>query len=179
MKNIISDWLEKHGNPEITEQVRKEAELLNKQHEMKTGTEMVAHAINNTIKNAKEELGMETDLISDGWHSFGDLYKFRLAYNALAFNALHKMDARTTHYIGPDLEVHKSWKHHDGEYCFGEERKWFIVAAKLPTGVITNHYKAEHWDLFQIPETEKSIFPFDGHTAHDALDRIFQFLKLK
>lgn len=149
---------------------------------------MVAHAINNTIKNAKEELGMETDLISDGWHSFGDLYSFRLAYNALAFNLLRELQDLTplSQSITAfpildywDTNVHKSWKHHDGEYCFGEEKKWFIVAAKLPTGVITNHYKAEFWDLFQIPEVEKSIFPFDGHTAHDALERIFNFLKSK
>ena len=37
MKNIISDWLEKHGDPKITEQVKKEAELLNKQQEMEIG----------------------------------------------------------------------------------------------------------------------------------------------
>lgn len=46
-----------------------------KQQLQKTGTEIVAHAINNTIKNAKEELGMETDIISDGHHTFGDLYE--------------------------------------------------------------------------------------------------------
>ena len=150
---------------------------------------MVAHAINNTIKNAKEELGMETDLISDGWHSFGELYDFRLAYNALSFNSLYllsRVDGKispkvktTIDYVKTSIktDVHKSWKHHDGEWCFGEEKKWFIVAAKLPTGVITNHYKADHWDLFKIPEFDKSIFPFDGHTAQDALERIFNFLK--
>lgn len=141
---------------------------------------MVAHAINNTIKNAKDELGMETDLIADGWHTFGDLYQFRLAYNALAFNCMWKNDDRIRACDGPESKltrVHKSWKHHDGEYCFGEEKKWFIVAAKLPTGVITNHYKAEHWDLFKIPEVEQSLFPFDGHTSQDALNRIFDFLK--
>lgn len=155
---------------------------------MKTGTEMVAHAINNTIKNAKEELGMDDGLISDGYHTFDDLYRFRLAYNAMAFNAIYSMEQKIKsmktvtalelmRHVG--FDVHKSWKHHDGEYCFGEKKKWFIVAAKLPTGIITNHYKSEHWDLFQIPETEKSIFPFDGHTSHDALDRIFEFLKMK
>lgn len=145
---------------------------------------MVAHAINNTIKNAKEELGMETDLISDGWHSFGDLYNFRMAYNAIAVNSLYELDVIENGYVAQrpaaksnGYRIHKSWKHHDGEYCFGEEKKWFIVAAKLPTGVITNHYKAEYWDLFKIPEVEKSIFPFDGHTAQDALERIFNFLK--
>lgn len=145
--------------------------------------------INRRILEMKDSENLQTDLISDGWHTFGELYDFRLAYNAMAFN-LMTIQSEFSHeriiggiisesvYI-PKFNVHKSWKHHDGEWCFGEEKKWFIVAAKLPTGIITNHYEAEHWDLFKIPETEKSIFPFDGHTAHDALDRIFEFLKQK
>lgn len=140
--------------------------------------EYLVKFLNNRIQEFKTESGIETDEISDGWHTFGELYNFRLAYNALAFNSLHLLDVHDTLQYDP-FECHKSWKHHDGEYCFGKEKKWFIVAAKLPTGIITNHYKAEHWDLFKIPETEKSIFPFDGHNAHDALDRIFKFLKQK
>lgn len=66
--------------------------------------------------------------------------------------------------------VHKSWKHHDGEDCFGGG--WFIVSAMLPTGLISNHYRAEHWDLFKIPEVEKALFEFDGHTPQDVLKRL-------
>jgi hypothetical protein len=32
-------------------------------------------------------------------------------------------------------------------------------------GQITNHYKLEDWDLFKIPETEKALVKFDGHTT--------------
>lgn len=137
--------------------------------------------VNRRIREMKDGEGLKTDEISDGWHTFGELYDFRLAYNALAFNLMCQPE-----FWGPmngndvnnhSFGVHKSWKHNDGEWCFGEEKKWFIVAAKLPTGVITNHYKADHWDLFKIPEFDKSIFPFDGHTAQDALERIFNFLK--
>lgn len=35
-------------------------------------------------------------------------------------------------------EVHKSYRHADGELCFGGG--WFIVMANLPTGQVSNHY---------------------------------------
>ena len=75
--------------------------------------------------------------ISDGYHTFNELYRFRLLYNAAFFNLL------------PKEIVHKSKRHHDGEECFGGG--WFIVMANLPTGQISNHYELKDWDLFQIP----------------------------
>ena len=98
---------------------------------------------------------------SDGYHTFNELYEFRKAYNAALFNewAAHKK-----------CFVHKSWKHHDGELCFGGG--WFIVVARLIGGQISNHYKAEDWDLFQIPETDKALFEFDGHTGADVIEQL-------
>lgn len=145
---------------------------------------MLVNRINAQIRANKEmrysDGGkvLETDQISDGWHTFGELYDFRLAYNALAFNLMHQYDEGVKQTILPIplFDVHKSWKHNDGEWCFGQEKEWFIVAAKLQTGIITNHYEAKHWDKFQIPEFDKSIFEFDGHTPSDSLERIFEFL---
>jgi hypothetical protein len=71
-----------------------------------------------------------------------------------------------------DYNAHKSWRHNDGELCFGGG--WFIVSAKLPSGQISNHYKAEDWDLFKIPETEKALFVFDGHTTQDVIQRLLE-----
>jgi hypothetical protein len=44
--------------------------------------------------------------------------------------------------------------------------------AILPTGQITNHYKLEDWDAFRIPETEKALVEFDGHTTDDVITRL-------
>ena len=113
--------------------------------------------------------------ISDGYHTFNELYEFRKMYNAALFNEW----AKNPLFLHNDLNkefpvvkynVHKSWKHHDGELCFGGG--WFIVSAMLPTGQISNHYKAEDWDLFKIPEVEKALFEFDGHTGKDVLERL-------
>ena len=100
-------------------------------------------------------------LISDGYHSFQELYDFRAKYNAALFNEWTKQGK---------YNVHKSWRHHDGELCFGGG--YFIVVAILPSGQISNHYTANRWDSFDVPETEKALFPFDGHTPQDVLTRL-------
>lgn len=104
--------------------------------------------------------------ISDGWHTFEELYEYRKVYNALLF----KEWAQKGKY-----DVHKSKKHHDGEPCFDGE--YFIVVAILPDGQISNHYKLKDWNLFDVPETEKAKYPFDGHTPKDALERMYNLLK--
>ena len=103
----------------------------------------------------------ETDNISDGYHTFAELYEYRLLYNALAANAM------------PERAV-KSWKHSDGEDCFGGG--WFVVVLDLPTGQVSNHYEADAWDLFHIPEVPTSP-EWDGHTPQDASDRMRRALK--
>ena len=99
--------------------------------------------------------------ISDGYHTFNELYQYRMLYNAAFFNLL------------PKQLVHKSKRHHDGEECFGGG--WFIVMANLPTGQISNHYELKDWDLFQIPEKEIAD-EWDGHTPQEAAERLHKYL---
>ena len=102
---------------------------------------------------------------SDGYHTFNELYQFRMLYNAALFNEWY---ARFVY------DVHKSWRHHDGEECFGGG--WFIVMATLPTGQISNHYEAKDWDLFAVAEHERAD-EWDGHTASDVAVRLAKFLR--
>ena len=99
--------------------------------------------------------------ISDGYHTFNELYYYRMLYNAAFFNLL------------PKEWVHKSKRHYDGEECFGGG--WFIVMANLPTGQISNHYELKDWDLFQIPEKEVAD-EWDGHTPQEAAERLHEYL---
>ena len=99
--------------------------------------------------------------ISDGYHTFNELYEFRKLYNALLFNEWAK---------NGKYEVYKSKRHYDGEECFGGG--WFIVVALLPEGQISNHYELKDWDLFKIPSYEKSKYQFDGHTTNDVIFRL-------
>lgn len=100
----------------------------------------------------------------DEHHTMAELYDYRLAYNAAAFNEWATRG---------DYDVHKSLRHSDGGLCFGGG--WFVVVAQLPTGQITNHYHLEHWDLFHVPERDQAA-PYDGHTPAEALVRLLAFL---
>lgn len=117
----------------------------------------------------KHTLGLDIELpekvkaedVSDGYHTFGELYEFRKVYNAALFNEWAKQEK---------YEVHKSERHYDGELCFGGG--WFIVAAQLPDGQISNHYEMKDWDLFKVQGTKKALYEFDGHTSRDVLERL-------
>ena len=122
--------------------------------------EMAAMSFKKRIK-AKIDEGT----LSDGYHSFNELYDYRKAYNAAFFNELHGK-----------YNVHKSKLHHDGEEPFGGG--WFIVMADLPTGQISNHYELKDWDLFNVP-IRKRAEEWDNHTPQQAYERLIKFIKTK
>lgn len=101
----------------------------------------------------------DTDQISDGYHTFAELYDYRMLYNAHAAMG----------WLARGYLVVKSWRHADGEECFGGG--WFIVTATLPFGQVSNHYAAEHWDLFRVPEVDLPP-EWDGHTPQDAANTL-------
>lgn len=115
---------------------------------------------------------------SDGYHTFNELYEFRKVYNAALFNEWAKQAKPNPKWATeenqpltiPKYDVHKSWRHNDGELCFGGG--WFIVVAVLPTGQISNHYEAQDWELFKIPIVEKAKYEFDGHSSADVVTRL-------
>jgi hypothetical protein len=112
-------------------------------------------------KSYNEEGKEDKGEISDGYHTFNELYDFRKMYNATAFNAWAKEGL---------YDVHKSKCHSDGLPCFNGG--WFIVMAVLPGGQVSNHYELKDWDLFQCPEEPFVKHHYDGHTAQDVLNRL-------
>jgi hypothetical protein len=97
----------------------------------------------------------------DEYHTMDELYSYRMLYNA-AFAFV----AQQWH------TVTKSYRHSDGEPCFGGG--WFIVTMHLPQGQVSNHYENEHWDLFRVREVEKAP-EWDGHTPAEAAERLRQY----
>lgn len=105
-----------------------------------------------------------TGQTSDGHHTFDELYDYRMLYNAHAAHG----------WLAAGIPVVKSWRHSDGEECFGGG--WFIVTATLPTGQVSNHYREQYWDLFQVPDEE--VAPeYDGHTPEIAANRLRSYLE--
>lgn len=129
-------------------------------------TELLQEIFNDSI-------GGET---SDGHHTFDELYHYRMLYNAAFCNSLKlasSPDSKPVYWY----DVHKSYRHADGELCFGKEN-YFVVVVQLPTGQVSNHYKGEYWDLFDVPERERAA-EWDGHTPAEAADRLLKFLEGK
>ena len=90
---------------------------------------------------------------SDGYHTFNDLYHQR----AVLFAALVKAHKD---------KAWKSWKHEDGEECFGGG--WFIVGIDTPMGSYTYHYEEKYWGLFECVALERAKH-WDGHTDKDVM----------
>lgn len=102
---------------------------------------------------------------SDGYHTFAELYHYRMLYNALLFNEW----ARAGLY-----DVHKAVRHADGGVIFGG--RWFVVYAQLPTGQISNHYEiAADWYKFRVPIRNTGA-EWDGHTSQQAAERLAAML---
>lgn len=92
----------------------------------------------------------DVEKMSDGYHTFEDLYEQRLILSAaLAKNNPHAW---------------KSKRHEDGSVPFGGG--WFIMGFDTDEGCYTYHYELKDWDLFQCKELEKGK-PWDGHTSKD------------
>jgi len=117
------------------------------------------------LQSLIEDRTKVTGETSDGYHTFNELYAYRLAYNAALFNEWAAQGK---------YGVHKSKRHSDGELCFGGG--WFVVVAQLPTGQITNHYQEDHWPLFDIERRDKAA-EWDGHTPADVAKRLREYLE--
>lgn len=107
--------------------------------------------INKLIQQTKErERGWSADNISDGWHTFGELYYHRM----ILFLALQQCYAN---------KAWKSKQHSDGTMFENS----FIVGMETPEGTYTYHYDLEFWELFDnIPEIEFAP-EYDGHKPED------------
>ena len=89
--------------------------------------------------------------LSDGYHTFKELYHQR----AVLFATIVKQNRD---------KAWKSWKHSDGQYCFGGG--WFIVGVDTPEGSYTYHYEKEYWNMFDCEALECGK-QWDGHTEKD------------
>lgn len=118
--------------------------------------------INNMIKENKKLEIIETKKISDGHHSFGELYKHRMILFCTLCNLL------------PDISW-KSRKHYDEENdpMFSGN---FIAGINTPDGIATYHIKLEYWDLFDVPELERAP-KYDGYSNDEVLKRILSLTK--
>ena len=92
--------------------------------------------------------------VSDGNHTFFEMYRHRAVLTAALFNSY------------PDM-AWKSKLHADGSMFDG----YFIVGMDTPEGQATYHYELSRWDMFRVRELERAPV-WDGHTGLEAFLRI-------
>jgi hypothetical protein len=102
----------------------------------------------------------DTGEVSDGYHTFNELYEHR--------HALFLAVGRLT-----SLHAWKSWTHSDGKGIEG----WFLAGIDLPTGTITYHLPERLWDSMPFAEELDSAPEWDGHTSSDVVNRLFSWVK--
>lgn len=117
----------------------------------------VEKMINNLIKSLEEERLINTNNISDGSHTFGELYYHRMILFAYICNQNPKL-------------AWKSLRHSDGSIPFGN-KNYFIVGIETPYGQVTYHYEKKYWNKFHIKAIKKAK-EYDGHTPWQAIKRI-------
>jgi len=122
--------------------------------------------INEVIKIS----GVNTNEVSDGYHTFGELYDHRITlYIALLKSKVEcwiKMDDRFRE-VKP--QIWKTKAHSDGSVWDG----WFILGMYKEAGEqITYHLPLDKWnDCWFAEELEKAPI-WDNHTSQDVLNRI-------
>ena len=87
--------------------------------------------------------------ISDGSHTFNELYYHRMELFAVICNSYKDI-------------AWKSWKHHDGS-MFPD---YFIVGIDTPEGQYSYHYHKSHWDEFKVKVLDYAP-EWDGHKPED------------
>lgn len=118
--------------------------------------------INNAIYFGKTIPGFSTGDISDGYHTFDELYEHRI----VNFMAVCSLVSKHT-----NLLVWRSEKHSDGSKYDG----WFILGIGLVKGEqITYHLPMSKWKACAkiVNATMECAPEWDGHTSADVLERL-------
>lgn len=112
-------------------------------------------AIDSLMALIDEEVKKERDdvsKISDGYHTFNELYEHRHTLFALA------------------CKNYNGWKsklHSDGTMFEG----WFIAGIDTPNGQAAYHLPMAWWDRYDCKELERAP-EWDGHTPEQARQRL-------
>ena len=97
---------------------------------------------------------LDTGSISDGFHTFDELYEHRFALFVALINSHPQLSWKSKH-------------HYNGTGFPG----WFIAGMRLPTGDITYHLPDTWWDKVMCIPMTKGL-QWDGHTAEDVVHRL-------
>lgn len=106
--------------------------------------------------------------ISDGYHTFDELYEHRILNFIFSCSLLLKYNDVMYDRSGK-YQVWKSETHSDGSVWDG----WFIMGIHSKPGEqITYHLPMSYWEMTKFAQEYDMAPPFDGHTSTDVLERL-------
>lgn len=112
----------------------------------------VQNAIND-LKNINGDIGN----LSDGYHTFNELYHHRAILFAFICNQNKDVAWKSLFHSNPEDKMY------DG---------MFIVGINTPFGQVTYHYDIDpYWRLFKVKEVDRAP-EWDGSTPQDCIDRM-------
>jgi len=116
---------------------------------MKQEITEITQEINNGLQRMKEAEVINMKHISDGYHTFDELYHHRMMLFAVICNTYKE----------------KTWKselHHDGTMY----ENMFIVGITTDQGDYSYHYDLKDWGMFNVEELMYAP-KWDGHEPKD------------
>lgn len=112
------------------------------------------------------ENGYNANQISDGYHTFGELYEHRVALFIALCRVTEMLEVEAGMGSG---KVWRSRLHSDGT----SYEDWFIMGIGTGKGLqITYHLPIDKWNETYFAETLDKAPEFDGHTSEDVLNRL-------
>ncbi len=118
----------------------------------------------------------KTGLVSDGYHTFDELYDHRITLYIALCKRLQDFeysgDARNLGKAFNHKRVWRSKKHSDGKICFGTGTQFVLGINSTEGKQITYHIPVERWNETEFAETLKKAPKYDGHTSDDVIERL-------
>lgn len=113
---------------------------------------------------------IDTNNISDGYHTFWELYEHRALLFMALWNAItgNSYDWHECKFI--KSKIHEDW------FNVWEEWGMFLLCLHLPDWKqISYHLDKKYWDECIYADTEyQAEIPFDWHTSEDVLKRLIK-----
>lgn len=107
------------------------------------------------------------ELVSDGYHTFWELYKHRYALLLALCSQIQDNQENEPYFL-----ILRSKKHYDNSEIEG----WFIIQIETPKWQISYHLPNEYWDkasfIFERPKAAE----WDGHTSDDVIERLLNLI---
>jgi hypothetical protein len=103
--------------------------------------------------------------VSDGYHTFDELYDHRITLYIALCGAKSLFDNKY---------VWRSKRHFDGELCFGTGTQFVLGIGYRYGEQITYHIPIERWDEANFAITRVKAPEWDGHTPADVIERLKQ-----